>query len=146
MKKYVVILLVVLLCGALFYGCNFNKTFDDFEIGDQFSSNRDCYRIKLNTTFFALSFFDGFNENQTYIYKLNDLESPAILDNSDLYYSGLISKCYCNENNILAYSQTNDNYVLIDCNNIDNIQLFDTLDETGLDLSAFTEIIIDETT
>ena len=144
-RKSIIISGVLLIAIVLlFCGCNFYKTFDELEVGEYYSSNRDCYRVKLNTSFYALSFFDGFNENQTEIYKLNDYELPASLDDSDLYYSGFISKCYCNESNILAYSQTNDEYVLIDCNDIGNIQFFDTLDETDLDLSEFTEVIIDE--
>ena len=144
-KKNVLIAIVFMVFGLLILsGCTEltrNDTFTNYNIGEHFGGNRDGYLVKLNNSFFA---------NITYknecieIYKLLDTASSDFFGNSELYYSGNISECYCNNSNLIVYSSANKNYVMIDCNNINNTQSFTEAKSTGIELSKLSKIVLND--
>ena len=153
MKNRVIVLMLVALLLLMLPGCEesiSNDTgadssggdvFADFRVGDEFDDDRDGYLIKLNDSFFAEFSY----ENPAYIviYKLLDSTTVDFLGDSELFYSDTIdSECYCNNSNIIVHSLTNENYVLIDCNDINNAQSFTEIDSSNIDLSEFTKIVL----
>lgn len=143
MKKILVTVFSAIIVSLVLFGCEnwtSSDNFSKYDTGDRFGENRDGYMVKLNNSFFANISYkdDGYGE----IYKLLDFTSSDLLGNAKIYYSGDISKCYCNDSNILIYSATNDNYILIDCSDINNTKNFTALEDADADLSDYTEITI----
>lgn len=122
------ILLVISLTGC--------QSFSECNVGDEFGGNRDGYKVKLNSCFFADVPYDDAEKIE--IYKLNDINSDDLIGSSELYFTGDFEKCYSNEDNILI--ESSDDYILIDCNDIDNQISSPTVDNLNIDLSAYTEI------
>lgn len=133
----------VLLVGLLMLsGCKkliINDSFEVYNIGEHFGENRDGYFIKLNRSFFANI---TYKDEEIEIYKLLDLASSDYFGNSELYYSDIISECYCNDNNIIVYSLTKNKYVMLDCNDINNTRSFSEIDSKSIDFSKFTKVVL----
>lgn len=123
-------------CKMIIYGDDFTK----YDVGDRVTDNRDGYSIKLNDSFFALFLYK--TPDYIRIYKKFEYNTSDFDGDSELYYSDKISKCYCNNDNILVYSLTSNNYVLIDCNQKNNLRIIDDLNSADIDLSDFTAVII----
>ena len=117
-----------------------SKSFADYNIGDRFVSNRDGYMIKLNSSFFASISYKETEDAE--IFKLLDLDSADIIGNSKLYFTGNFRKCYSNDDSIIIKSDINNNYVFIDCNNVNNQRISSTVAGLNIDLSTYTEILI----
>ena len=144
MKKnnILVIFILVLFMGLMLSGCKElidSDNFTECDIGEHFEGNRDGYFIKLNDSFFAN--FTYKNE-EIEIYKLLDTTSTDYFGNSELYYSDNISRCYCNNSNIIVYSLRKDKYVIIDCNDKNNTQSYSETDSKNIDLTKFTKVIL----
>ncbi len=143
-KKNILVIFAIALLGGLLMlsGCKALKTNDNFvdqNIGEHFAGNRDGYFIKLNDSFFASI---TYKNEKIEIYKLTDITSTDYFGNSELYYSDNISESYCNNSNIIVYSRKNNKYVVIDCNDINNIQFFSEIDSKDIDLTKFTKVIL----
>lgn len=114
-------------------------SFEKYSVGDCFSKNRDGYIVKLNDSFFANI---TYKNEEIEIYKLLDTTTSDYFGNSDLYYSDNIGECYCNNSNIIVYSLTNNQYIIIDCNDMNNTQRISETDLKKIDLSEFTKVTL----
>ena len=145
MKKnsILVIFTIALLCVLIILsGCKEvinNDGFADYNIGEHFEGNRDGYFIKLNDSFFANI---TYKNEEIEIYKLIDISSTDYFANSELYFSDNINECYCDNSNIVVYSMTNNKYIVIDCNDINNIQSFSEIDSKSIDLNKLTKVTL----
>lgn len=119
-------LLMLSGCTGLMSDTDFAR----YHVGDCFSENRDGYNIKLNDSFFANI---TYKNEEIEIYKLLDTTSSDYFGNSELYYS---------DSDIIVYSSTNNKYVMIDCNDMNNTQSFSETDIEKIDLSEFTKVIL----
>lgn len=128
-------LLILSGCTGLMSDTDFAR----YYVGDCFSENRDGYNIKLNDSFFANI---TYKNEEIEIYKLLDTTSSDYFGNSELYYSDNINECYCSDSDIIVYSSTNNKYVMIDCNDMNNTQSFSETDIEKIDLSEFTKVIL----
>lgn len=138
----VTITLVLIVGLIMLSGCKgllSEANFESYNIGERFDENRDGYLIKLNNLFFADI---TYKNNEIAIYKLLDSSSTDYFGNSELYYNDSIDECFCNNNEIIVHSLTKDKYVIIDCNDINNIQSFSETDIKNIDLNKFTEIVL----
>jgi hypothetical protein len=141
-KSFLSIAIVFIIFFTSLTGCQnlvSSRNFADYNIGDRFESNRDIYMVKLNNSFFASVSYKETEKIE--IYKLLDFNSDDLIGNSKLYFSGEFDKCYSNEDNILIKSDVNNNYILIDCNDIKNQKVSSSVDDLNVDLSAYKEII-----
>lgn len=142
-NKILVILTIAILLGLIMLsGCTGlmdSDNFADYKIGEHFVDNRDGYFIKLNDSFFASI---TYKNEEIDIYKLTDTASTDYFGNSKLYYSDSLSECYCDNSNIVVYSITHNEYVVIDCNDRNNIQSFSEIDSKDIDLTKFTKVIL----
>ncbi len=142
LKKFFSIAIVSIITFISLTGCQSlfsSKNFADYNIGDRFESNRDGYMIKLNSRFFASVSYKKTEKIE--IYKLLDFNSADLIGNSKLYFTGEFDKCYSNEDNILIKSDINNNYTLIDCDNVKNQKVSSSVDDFNIDLSTYTEIM-----
>lgn len=142
-KNNILLIITILFFGVLLMlsGCKeliSDYNFVEYNIGEHFVENRDGYFIKLNDSFFANI---TYKNKEIEIYKLLDTTSTDYFSNSELYYSDNISECYCDNSNIIVYSLTNNKYVIIDCNDINNIQSFSEIYSQNIDLTKFTIVI-----
>ena len=141
-KSYCFIAIVLIIFFASLTGCQnslSSRNFADYNIGDRFDSNRDGYMVKLNNCFFASVPYKETEKKE--IYKLLNFNSVDLTGNSKLYFSGRFNKCYSNEDSIIIKSDVNNNYILIDCNDVKNQKASSNIDDLNVDLSAYKEII-----
>lgn len=147
MNKYnilVTITLVLLVGLIMFTGCKGllrETNFESYNIGERFDGNRDGYIIKLNNLFFANI---TYKNDEIEIYKLLDYSSTDYFGNSELYYSDIIDECFCNNSKLIVHSLTKDEYVIIDCNDKNNIQRFLKEDINNINLDKFTKVVFYE--
>lgn len=150
MNKKIFILFLcisVLATSILFYIINRNNSitfykaenkFEKASIGGKILDNRDGYGLKLNNSFWVLKTYS--EKNQVKIFKLKDMVSTDLASNSELFYYGAIDNLFCKEDTIIAFSNKNNHYVVIDCNNINNLHIVKSKNELEIDLSEYTEV------
>ncbi len=108
----------------------------EMEVGDVFADNRDGYSVKLNDNFFAKI---DLHYDEIDICKTSS-SSFDVNEDCTVYYTGIINKLYCSNDYLTAYLPNDNNYIVIDCDNKNNIKTYKSFSETDFDLSMFTMI------
>lgn len=138
---------IVLVFVTCMFGCNTvleefdlseNFDFNNYNIGERFSDNRDEYLIKLNNSFFARI---TYKNDDVEIYKLLDTSTTDYFGNCELYYTDNFEECFCNNNKIIVYTLAKDECVQIDCNDKNNIKKLSKTDVDNIDLGKFTQVV-----
>lgn len=137
----VTITLAILVVFIMLSGCKglIRETdFETYNIGEHFDGNRDGCIIKLNNLFFANI---TYKNDEIEIYKLLDYSTTDYFGNSELCYKDIIDECFCNNSKLIVHSLTKDEYVIIDCNDKNNMQRLSKEDINDINLDKFTKVV-----
>ena len=144
-KSFLCVVLAVVVITLSFSGCNFSeqehKTFESCEVGEIYMVSYDVDVFKLNDNF-VLNRFPTAKDD--IVYKIRNTTESYIFVDSEEYYRGHISKCYCSNKYILLCLENSQQCVLLDCDSKKNIVVYDNIKDVKIDYSDFDVVDVHE--